>query len=80
MDSEEKEPKKAEKYRLNLELPTHFEDLLKQIIKDTDAASRAEVIRCALAAYGELVKYKNKPVRVVFKNHLLLIEEDKPQQ
>lgn len=67
------------KYRLNLDLPAPAEDMLKQLIKDTGAGSRNEVIRQALNFYSFLVEKKGERVTLTFKNGILLVQENKPQ-
>jgi len=67
------------KYRLNLDLPAPAEDTLKQLIKDTGAGSRNEVIRQALNFYSFLVEKKGERVTLTFKNGILLVQENKPQ-
>jgi metal-responsive CopG/Arc/MetJ family transcriptional regulator len=62
-------------YKFNLSLTPRLSELLDQLVKDTGASSKAEVLRRALGIYGYLVENANKIVNISFKNGIFVAEK-----
>ena len=54
-------------YRLNLDFKENTRLQLDALLKDTDAATRTEVIRRAISLYTVLVQYKKAGCEITLK-------------